>query len=141
MAVISVASTAELYAALSSAEGGERIELAGGDYGSLNISGVTFPSDVTIVSADPANPAIVSDLIVSNSSHLVFDSILFDFVAGAGDSENVKPFYVYNSAYITIRNSVFDGDEVPSTTGGSGDFGTGYGLWVQGSDNVVVENN
>ena len=55
--IISVANTAELYAALSSAQGGERIELAGGDYGSLSFRGMTFPSDVTITSADPADPA------------------------------------------------------------------------------------
>jgi len=35
--IISVANAAELYAALSSAQGGDRIELAAGDYGSLDI--------------------------------------------------------------------------------------------------------
>ncbi len=137
----SVASTTELYAALSSAEGGDRIELAAGDYGSLNITGVTFSSDVTIVSADPANPAIVRDLDIRDSSHLVFDGILFDYVNAAEDPNSVvKLAYVYNSAFITIRNSVFDGDEVPSESG-SGDYGTGFGLVVKDSDNVVIENN
>ena len=138
--IINVTNTTELYAALSSAQGGERIELAGGDYGSLDIRGMTFPSDVTIVSADPENPAIVSALTVRDASHLVFDGILFDYVAGPDATDWSKPFYVENSAYITIRNSVFDGDEVPSETG-SGDFGTAYGLYITGSDNVVVENN
>ena len=131
---------AELSAALSSAEGGDRIVLAGGDYGSLDIRGVTFSSDVTIVSADPANPAIVRELDIRDSSHLVFDGILFDYVAGPDATDWSRPFSVEDSAYITIRNSVFDGDEVPSETG-SGDFGTGYGLRVKGSDNIVVENN
>ena len=51
-----------------------------------------------------------------------------------------RPFSVDNSADITIRNSVFDGDEVPSNFG-AGDFGNGYGLYVSYSDNVVIENN
>ena len=131
---------AELYAALSSAQGGERIELAGGDYGSLDIRGVTFPSDVTIVSADPENPAVIRGVYLRDSSHLVFDGILFDYVAEPGDAPWVKPFIVRDSTFITIRNSVFDGAEVPSATG-IGEYGTGFGLRVQGSDNITVENN
>ena len=63
-----VANATELYDALSSAEGGDRIVLAGGDYGSLDFRGVTFSSDVTIVSADPDDPAIVRELYVRDAS-------------------------------------------------------------------------
>ena len=107
--IISVANAAELYAALSSAQGGDRIELAGGDYGSLDIRGVTFPSDVTIVSADLDDPAIVRDLYVRDASHLVFDGIIFDYIFVDGHSDSVAPFEVLNSSDITIRNSIFDG--------------------------------
>ena len=140
MADIIVASATELYAALSSAEGGDRIVLAGGDYGSLDIREVTFSSDVTIVSADPDDPAIVRELYVSGATHLVFDGILFDYVNAPEDRYWVKPFQVLDSAYITIRNSVFDGDEVPSDSG-SGEYGTGTGLFVRWSNNVTIENN
>ena len=95
---------------------------------------------MTIVSADPANPAIVSDLIVRDSSHLVFDSILFDYINAPEDPGWIRPFQVLDSSYITIRNSVFDGDEVPSETG-SGEYGTGGGLSIQRSDFVVIESN
>jgi len=123
--IISVTNAAGLFAALSSAQGGDRIELAGGDYGLLDITGVTFPSDVTIVSADPGDPAIFRDLNVSNASHLVFDGIVFS--GGGGE--------ILNSSYINVRNSVFAGN---NDANGSG---IGFGLRVSISDHIVVENN
>ena len=42
---------------------------------------------------------------------------------------------VENSSYITFRNSVFDGDEVP------GEYGNGVDMRLRWSDNVVIENN
>ncbi len=131
--IISVANAAELYAALSSAQGGDRIELAGGDYGSLSITGVTFPSDVTIVSADPDDPAIVRELDVDNSVHLVFDGIVFSGSGSYSDLQRVHT--VDGSSYITIRNSVFAGDL------DADGYGTGKGLNIQSSDHLVIENN
>ena len=136
--IISVASAAELYAALSSAQGGERIELAGGDYGSLDIRGVTFPSDVTIVSADPENPAVIRGVYLRDSSHLVFDGILFDNEYDPANPTSL--FYVSRSSFITIRNSVFDGPVAPDANG-TGEYGYGYGLYLNSSDNITVENN
>jgi hypothetical protein len=116
---------AELHTALSSAQGGDRIELAGGDYGSLDISGVNFTSDVTIVSADPSDPAVITRLELDNSSHLVLDGLVFS----GGKSK------VTDSSYITVRNSVFAG-----TLDADG-YGTGKGLQFAGSDHIVVEQN
>lgn len=50
MTVISVTNTTGLCAALSTAQGGDRIELAPVNYGDADIGG-NFASDVTIVSA------------------------------------------------------------------------------------------
>jgi len=50
MTVISVTNTAGLRAALSSAQRGDRIELAPANYGDVDIGG-NFASDVMIVSA------------------------------------------------------------------------------------------
>jgi parallel beta-helix repeat protein len=134
-----VTSAAELEAALSSAQGGDRIELAGGDYGEVRID-QDFTSDVTIVSADPDNPAIFHELHINGATHIVIDGILLDYINDPADPTYVKPFEVVNSSFVTVRNSVFDGDEIPSTTG-TGEFGTGFGLFVNGSDNVTIENN
>jgi hypothetical protein len=130
---------AELSAALSSAQGGDRIELAGGDYGKVWVDNV-FASDVTIVSADPSDPAIFHELHIIGATHIVFDGLVLDYINDPADPYFVKPFEVSNSSFVTIRNSVFDGDEIPSANG-SGDYGTGYGLWVRFSEHVVIENN
>ena len=139
MAVISVSNAAELSAALSSAQGGDRIELAGGDYGKVWV-GNDFASDVTIVSADPSDPAIFHELHINGATHIVFDGLVLDYINDPADPYYVKPFEVVTSSFITIRNSVFDGDEIPSADG-SGDYGTGIGLWVRWSDHIVIENN
>lgn len=138
--IISVSNAAELYAALSAAQGGERIELAGGDYGKLNLSGLSFASTVTLVSADAGDPAVVRGLSVTGSSHLALDGIRFDYVYQDGQATTYRPFQVTNSSYITIRNSVFDGDQV-ATAGIEGEYGTGFGLRVSDSQNVEIENN
>ena len=75
-----VANNSELMSALSMSLGGETIELAPGDFGAVTLKDKLFPSDVTLVSADSSNPAIIGRLFVKRSSHIVFDGILFDFV-------------------------------------------------------------
>ncbi len=129
-----------LSTALADAVGGDRIELTAGDYGALSLKNLAFSSDETIVSAVPANPAAFSGLYIRDASHLVFDGILLDFTFGLGDAVWERPFEIIDSSYITIRNSVFDGSEIFSEIDGDS-FGTGFGLTVNGSSFVVVENN
>jgi len=132
-------SPAQLRSALATARGGERIELPGGDYGRLTLSR-RFAEDVTIASADPHNPAIFHTLTIENSRHVVLDGIRFDYVARRGAEVYDRPFQVIASSHITIRNSVFDGDEVPATER-EGTYGTGKALTVRNCDTVVVESN
>ena len=91
--VIKVSNAAGLMTELGLATGGERIKLAAGDYGAIDIKGataVTFSTDVTSVSADRSNPAIIRELDLRDSSHLVFDGINF-VVVGA---TLIKPFWI-----------------------------------------------
>jgi len=130
----SVSNAAELSAALASAQGGDRIELAGGDYGDVSI-GQDFALDVTIASANADDPAIFGGLNVNNASHLVFDGILFDYASAAGDPANLRIFDVRSSSYITLRNSMFTGDTVFEGEG------SGFGLNILSSDHIVIEHN
>ena len=131
--IFSVSNAAELSAALASAQGGDRIELAGGDYGKVSIAN-DFASDVTIVSADPDDPAIFGELHINGATHIVFDGLLLDYIHAEGDAAWVTPFTVTNSSFVTIRNSVIDGDLV-------GGFGYGKGLLVKHNNNITIENN
>jgi hypothetical protein len=134
MTIYSVSNVTQLTAALAAAAGGDRIELAGGNYGFMTPKN-QFSSDVTIVSANPANPAFFTGINIKTASHLIFDGILFDYTYASGDPSTLRKFDINSSSFITIRNSIFSGD---TASGGSG---TGFGLSVWFSDNIVIEHN
>lgn len=141
-----VSSVAQLYTALSTSQGGDVIELAPGTYDKIGLwsgSGfdINFDGPVTIRSADPDNPAVVSELAVNEASNLTFDGIHFDYEAAPGTSSTNRPFEVKNSDNITIKNSVFDGDLAEGVDARSDGFGTGVGLSLRKNSNVVIENN
>ena len=73
--MVMVENGAELLAALSSAEAGEVIELAAGDYGDVTINQYSFTDYVTIKSQDPQQMAVFDTLSVKNSSYLRFEGI------------------------------------------------------------------
>lgn len=146
--IFSVSNAEELTSALSSAQGGDTIELAGGDYGQLDL--ITFKtfgvkaiydSPVTIASVDPNNPASFSGMDLREVQNLTFDSVVFDSNYTGGEVWHA-PFRISNSEGITIRNSLFQGDLASGTGDPTADgFATGKGLTVGGSVGVVIENN
>ena len=144
--IITVSTVQGLYAALAQAKGGETISLAAGDYGSLFSGGksgasLTFPSTVTITSADPGHPAVFSGMDIKSSANLTLDGLTFDYTFAAGDRTNDRHFTVANSTNITIRNSTFDGDVAKGVNAASDGFGSGIALTVRGSTGVVIEDN
>lgn len=144
--IVSVTNLSELYSALSTAKSGEIIELAGGNYGKMDLSkksgfDLTFPSEVTITSADPENPAIFSGLDIREASNLTFDGVTFDYTFEAGDKIYYRPFSISSSEDITIRNSTFDGDLASGVSDVDDGYGFAVGLSVRGSQGVNVENN
>ncbi|MDT8392108.1 MAG: right-handed parallel beta-helix repeat-containing protein [Lentisphaeria bacterium] len=144
--VFSVANAQELMEALTSATGGDTIKLASGDYGTLTISpfsGFTgdrnFSAPVTIISENPEEPATFSGFHLQDVSNLTFDNITFDYQYSPDG--NSKPFLIRDSSGITIRNSLFDGDNLE----GTGTVGDGYpfgtALLVRWSSDITIENN
>lgn len=76
MSVVTVSNTAGLQSALGVAAPGDTIMLTAGTYTGIQIK--AFSGDVTITSADPSHPAVVTDLFVLNSSGLHFSNLEFD---------------------------------------------------------------
>ena len=143
---ITVSSTAALYSALSKATGGEIIKLAAGSYGALTLdvkSGFdrTFPSNVTITSADPLNPATFSSVKLDSVANLTLDGLVFDYNFKAGDPSFLSPFRITGGDRITVTNSTFDGDVASGVSVAANGYGTGYALVVRGATNVTVSNN
>lgn len=141
-----VASLEALYAALAGAKGGETILLESGQYGGMVLGprsrfNVTFAAPVTIMSADPAHPAVFSEIDIREVTNLIFDGVVFDYVFKMGHKAHFKPFMVKNSTGITIRNSTFDGDVARGVSAVDDGFGYAFALSVGGSTGFRLENN
>ncbi len=141
-----VSTLAGLYEALAAAKGGETILLEAGNYGDMSLTvksgfSAAFASNVTIASADPTDPAIMTGLDVRGAQNLTFDGITFDYTFAPGDEIYHRPFSVSGSRDITIRNSTFDGDLASGVSAVSDGFGYATGLSVRGTTGITVENN
>ena len=146
MTIFNVANSAQLAAALATADGADTIRLAGGNYGVFEMRGeqkpnYVFPSEVTITSASPDNPAVFNGFLLQKVSNVTLDGLVFDFVSTAASDQNSAPFVVNNSSHITIRNAVFDGDAFKGANPIEAGFGTGNALRVNRSDHVTIEDS
>ena len=143
---ITVTSTAGLYDALSKATGGETIKLAAGNYGDFNLSAksgfdITFASNVTITSADPAHAASFSGMDLRGVANLTLDKVVFDYKFAAGDKIYERPFSATGGSNIAITNSTFDGDVAKGLSVADNGFGYGIGLSIRGVTNAKVDGN
>jgi PKD repeat protein len=143
---VNVSDAAGLMKALAGAAGGDVIVLQGGDYGRLSLTDqknffADYASQVTIVSADPGNPAVFTSLMLKGIDNLKFDSVKFDYKAVALAKTTVAPFTLEGCTKITIANSEFDGD-VTSGYGAKIDgYGTGRGLSISYSSEISIVDN
>lgn len=127
---VEVSTVDELYEALANAKGGERIVLAGGNYGDVTLSPKTlggldgqFPTEVIITSADPENPATFEGLHILGGQNMTFDGILVEHVPEAGENKNTPVVEIGNygsaeSSGISIINSDFVGYAASAKVGG-----------------------
>ncbi|MGH1424035.1 MAG: right-handed parallel beta-helix repeat-containing protein, partial [Pseudooceanicola sp.] len=141
---VHVSDSAGLMAALAAAKGGERILLKGGNYAHFKLTPASrfnfaYPSEVTIASADPGNPAVITYLDVRSAKNLTFDGITFDYTYAKGHKTWFRVFKFDHSDNITIRNSVFDGDVAKGVSEGEDGRGWAVGLDFRGGRNIVVE--
>lgn len=140
---IFVSSAAELMAALETATGGETIVMSAGHYGDLNLNisshaFAAFASEVTLTSADLANPAVFSTVTLNGVLNLSFDGVTIDYEAEPGEGAWTKGFSIVNSDHITISNTFFDGDLAEGVSLDADGYGTGYGLYVNLSSHITV---
>lgn len=100
MANIIVKDVSGLTAALNSAQAGDTIKLAAGDYASLSLSGLKFAgAGVTITSLDPANEAKIVGMRVNGCEGLNFNSL--EWVSQPGKT---NPFQIVDSARINLND-------------------------------------
>jgi hypothetical protein len=135
-AMAAIATVAKLIAALNAAQPGAVLELAPGVYDGVAVVERRFSTPVTITSADPARPAVLTGLKVADSSGLNFSNLEFSFAAAADEKgTNALGIKVQGSSDIHFRNDSIHGtlDDNPSN-----DI---VGLSFKQVSNVSVENS
>jgi Ca2+-binding RTX toxin-like protein len=131
MAILSVSTTAELLAAVKLAQPGDEIRMAPGQYSGVSLKGILPAGNVTITSADPTNPAVLSDLTVSGSSNLTISNVK---MMVPDNSYTWYHFQILSSSNIKVVDTLFEGPgltPVQSTTG----------LMVRNSTNVSIDSS
>lgn len=97
--VITVNSTQGLMGALAKASGGDVIKLAAGTYSNVTLKGLNFTSGVTITSADPNKPAVLTDLMITGSKGIKVQGLELS------NTKNVDlAFQVQGSSNIVLDN-------------------------------------
>jgi Ca2+-binding RTX toxin-like protein len=145
-AEVGITDAAGLAGALATATGGETLRLAPGDYGRLALDArrspqLDFPRPVTLVSADPANPAVFTEVSLRGVGNLVLDGLRFDYSYAPGDKIYKRPFDFRECRNLTIRNSVFDGDVPRGLSPEVDGLGYAFGLSVVDGRDVSILNN
>lgn len=117
MTTITVSSGSQLQAAFASAKDGDRIELVGGNYGSVTLSGRSFAAGVTIASANASNPAVLEDLTISRVSGLTLADFEVDGTTLGIKGGRVTRVAVSNSQDLTFTGLKIEG-HIPTAAEG-----------------------
>ncbi|MFN5822237.1 MAG: right-handed parallel beta-helix repeat-containing protein [Novosphingobium sp.] len=153
MSIINVSTAVQLVAAVKAAQPGDEIRVAPGQYTAITLTGIVPAGTVSITSADPANPAVFSEFVISSSSNIALSNLK---MVVPDNSYKWYHFQINSSSNITVSNCVFDGPgltPVQDTTGLNVRDSTGikvqgcefmnlvFGLGVGGSRDISVTNS
>lgn len=135
MSVFNVTNATQLQSAIAQAVGGDKIVLAAGNYGSVDIYLKNYASNVTIQAATP-DSVHFDGLKVSSSKNLTFSGIDIGRPLAAGEETNtVYMSYISNSSTVKLDSMHFHG----SMDNNPGNDGTG--IMVRGSTDVAISNS
>ena len=98
MTTIVVNDSAGLVSALKAAKAGDVVQLAGGDYSAVTLSGLKFNGTVTVTSQDPGNIAVLNGMTVKNCEGLTFQGLDFQVDPAGKD----YPYKITSSSNITL---------------------------------------
>jgi Right handed beta helix region len=138
-----VSDAGEFGAALENAGPGTILVLAGGNYGSLSIRNLrgTPGAPIVIRSADPADPAQFSGMVLRDSAHVVLEDVIMDYAFADEDKLHFRPFQVLSGQDITLRHILFDGDTAHGVSTVDDGFGYGFGLGVTDVSGFALEDS
>ena len=128
--IINVTGADGLSTALKTAQAGDTIQLASGEYGDVKLYNFKFSGEVTITSADPNNEAVLKSLAIGGVQNLTVKNLEIAMPNGGVGA------YVDNSSNIRL-----EGLEVHGTEDGKYTLSDGEGIMLRAVNNVVVANN
>ncbi|NVO25220.1 right-handed parallel beta-helix repeat-containing protein [Donghicola mangrovi] len=144
---IQVTGREQLLSALTAAKGGEVISLSPGSYGELDLftGGPVPPSfaqTVTLKSADPSKPAVITGLKLTGAQNLTFQGLIFDYTYRPKDDPGqIRPFQVNDSKDVRFNQVVFDGDTARGFSPEDNGFPAGLGLSLRNVTRLTLENS
>ncbi len=152
---IQVSSAAQLRSALQAASPGDVIVLAPGNYGNVDLSGISKSGEVKIGSANPANPAVFTGMTMNNVRNITLNGIKFQY-NGPNKYGPDAILELSRATNVQVLNSLFEGKMVnqiganatPHYYPNAGSIpnlkksiGSGLGLSVNGSENVLISGS
>lgn len=152
MSNITVSTVAGLSVALKAAQSGDTIYLESGNYSGLQIKSLIVDGNVTITSKDPGNPAIVTDLNITNSGGFTFKDLTFAPKEGGAFAFRVSGSKDIVFSNLDVHGSL-NGNPQGDSSGisilkssnikilGSEFHELGHAVGVGGSDGVVIDGN
>ncbi|MBL9059818.1 MAG: hypothetical protein JNK88_07325, partial [Mangrovicoccus sp.] len=117
MTTITVSNASQLQAAFASAKDGDRIELAAGKYGNVQLAGRSFATGVTIASADSAKPAVLESLNLDKVAGLDLADITIDPTGFGQNGSKTTRLLVTNSRDLDFSGLSIEG-HIPTTAEG-----------------------
>jgi Ca2+-binding RTX toxin-like protein len=157
MSTFNVSNATELKSAIANAVGGDRIVLADGDYGNVNIFSRNFASTVTIEAAMPGTGAHLDGLFVAGSQNLNFVGLDIGRALNAGEPTYTQLSWIKSSSNITLDgvhiHGSLDGNPANDGVGLTVTSVTGFevtnskfedlyrGLVLQKSSNATIRDN
>jgi hypothetical protein len=152
-----VSSPAGLIDAIARAESGDRIILAPGNYGSIDIRGKAWSTDVMLISASVANPAQIETLTVNTVSHLSIKSLQIGRPLNRGEADYAIFGNFRNVSAVTLDDVFVHGslDNNPVNDGNGLNFvdsknitikdshfeQLGRAVQMSGSTDLILNNN
>jgi len=102
MTTHNVSTAAHLTEAIADAVSGDVISMAPGNYGAVSIVGRAFTDYVTLISADPLTPAVVTSIRIDNSAFVMVAWLHVDNPSNG--PRGGKLVYVFESNHVKIRD-------------------------------------
>ena len=137
MSIVTVNSTGSLLQTLNAAQAGDTIYVAPGSYSGVSISNFKSAGQVTIVSADPNNPATFLDLNVQASKGLNFIGLEFSASANSDFPFKVNASEDIHFDKISMHGSL-NGNPTDDTNGLK--IGSSRNVSVTGSEFQQLKN-